>query len=259
MKSVTSADNARFKGLLRLMRSAKERRVSGVSLLDGEHLVESYLQHCGKPQTLVISQSAVGRPAIAHLLQIAGCQEVFLLSDGLFRQLSTVESPTGILAVIDTPRPPIPAQLTGDSVWLEDIQDPGNLGSILRSAAAAGVKTVCLSQHCVHAWSPRVLRAGMGAHFGLMLYEGLDLQQIAMQYKGQVVAMCLREGQSLHGVDLRRDTAFVFGNEGAGLSSQWKSRKSIVAHIPMPGAAESLNVAAAAAICLFEQVRQKNQ
>ena len=257
MKIISSAENAGFKSLLRLMRSAKERRVSGVSLLDGEHLVESYLRCSGTPQSIAISQSASKHPAIMDLLRRADCHEVILLADGLFRQLSTVETPTGILAVIRTPRPDQPLQMSGDSVWLEDIQDPGNLGSILRSVAAAGVKTVCLSRQCVHAWSPRVLRAGMGAHFGLTLYEGQDLRNLAMHYQGQIVAMCLREGSSLYATDLRRDTAFVFGNEGAGLSPQWKSIATMIAHIPMPGTVESLNVAAAAAICLFEQSRQK--
>ena len=259
MKSITSAENPRFKNLLRLMRSAKERRVCGVSLLDGEHLVDSYLQHRGRPQAMVISQSAADQRRTGLLLELAGCRDVTLLADGLFRQLSTVETPTGILAVIQTPRADPPGRLAGDSLWVEDIQDPGNLGSMLRSAAAAGVKTVCLSRHCVHVWSPRVLRAGMGAHFALTLHEGVDLQQMVGQYDGQVVAMCLREGSSLFSVDLCGDTAFVFGNEGAGLGVHWKSPGIRIAHIPMPGAVESLNVAAAAAICLFEQRRQKQQ
>lgn len=259
MKSVTSAENPGFKMLLKLIRSAKERRVSGVSLLDGEHLIDSYLKHCGSPKALVVSQSAAEHPVTSRLLRLAACQDVTCLADGLFRQLSTVETPTGILAIIHTPRQGAPAELAGSSVWLEDIQDPGNLGSILRSAAAAGVQTVCLSRHCVHAWSPRVLRAGMGAHFGLTLYEGVDLQKLALQYQGQIVAMYLREGKPLYDIDLRRDTAFVFGNEGAGLAAQWKSLATIIAHIPMPGVVESLNVAAAAAISLFEQSRQISQ
>ena len=140
---------------------------------------------------------------------------------------------------------------------LEDVQDPGNLGSILRSAAAAGVTEIYLSTGCVHAWSPRVLRAGMGAHFALQIHEGVDLAGLVANYPGKVFAAVRDAARSLYSVDLRGEVALLFGNEGAGLSAGLREAAQSQISIPMPGKAESLNVAAAAAVCLFERVRQR--
>jgi TrmH family RNA methyltransferase len=142
---------------------------------------------------------------------------------------------------------------------LEDIQDPGNIGSILRSAAAAAVSEIYLSSGCVHAWSPRVLRAGMGAHFALQIHEGVDLAGLIERYRGTVVAAVGNAARSLYSVDLRREVALLFGNEGAGLSARLREAAHLRVSIPMPGRVESLNVAAAAAVCLFERVRQRQR
>jgi TrmH family RNA methyltransferase len=141
-------------------------------------------------------------------------------------------------------------------VLLEDLQDPGNLGAILRAAAAAGVRHVLLSKNSVHAWSPRVLRAGMGAHFMLQIHEQVDLLAAAALFDGQVLATSRRALQSVFDADLRGKVAFAFGNEGAGLSQPLKSAAHAEISIPMPGRTESLNVASAVAVCLFERVRQ---
>ena len=139
---------------------------------------------------------------------------------------------------------------------LEDIQDPGNLGSILRSAAAAGVRHAMLSKRCAQAWSPRVLRAAMGAHFVLNIYEFVDLPDAARAFQGTVVATCTRAPRSVYDVDLTSGIALLFGNEGAGLSCELLAAAHEVVAIPMPGRVESLNVAATVAVCLFERVRQ---
>ena len=141
-------------------------------------------------------------------------------------------------------------------IMLEDLQDPGNLGSILRSAAAAGVRHVLLSRNAVHAWSPRVLRAGMGAHFLLHIHEQVDLNAAARAFKGTVIATTGNAPRSLYDVDLRGKVALMFGNEGGGLTPALKAAATMEVSIPMPGKTESLNVAAAAAVCLFERVRQ---
>jgi TrmH family RNA methyltransferase len=139
---------------------------------------------------------------------------------------------------------------------LEDLQDPGNLGSILRSAAAAGVEEVYLSRKCVQAWSPRVLRAGMGAHFAVRIYEDVDLEAFTRSYAGRVFAAAADGGTPFYEAELEGRTALLFGNEGAGLTPGLRDAAHAAISIPMPGAVESLNVAAAAAVCLFERVRQ---
>ncbi len=257
MKRIVSADNPRFKSLLKLTQSSRERKQSGLSVLDGVHLIAAYREHVGMPAELVLSDSGADNAEIQGLLTAMAPLEPVILSEKLFGQLSTVATSTGILAAVKTPRPPALPEKIGACVMLEDIQDPGNLGSILRSAAAAGMEQIFLSTTSVHAWSPRVLRAGMGAHFMLKIYEQCDLAALIAGFAGRVVATSQRGQGTLFGADLAGEVALLFGNEGAGLSPDLLAAAHETVAIPMPGGSESLNIAAAAAICLFERVRQQ--
>jgi TrmH family RNA methyltransferase len=257
MKKIVSADNARFKALLKLAESSRERKKHGLSLLDGVHLVAAYREHVGLPAQIVVSDSGSSSAEVQALLETIAPVETLLLSDALFNQLSTVATSTGILAAVETPRPfAMPAHIDA-CVMLEDIQDPGNLGSVLRSAAAAGIQNVFLSRLSVHAWSPRVLRAGMGAHFMLRIYEQCDLATLVREFKGRVIATSQRSQKAVFSTELTGNVAFIFGNEGAGITPDLMAAAHEIVAIPMPGSAESLNIAAAAAVCLFERVRQQ--
>ena len=256
MKQITSADNAQFKSLLKLTHSSRERRLAGYSLLDGVHLLQAYQAHGGVPEQLIVSRSGAENPEIQTLLQGASKVPALLLNDNLFKELSSVATPTGVIAVIKTPRCEALPNTLETCVMLEDIQDPGNLGSILRSCAAAAVKQIFLSKQAVNAWSPRVLRAGMGAHFGLEIYERTDLIALAKIYPGRVIVARSSAARSVFDSDLTGKVALVFGNEGAGVSHALMACAHEAIAIPMSGATESLNVAAAAAICLFERVRR---
>ena len=256
MKAVSSPGNPRYKALRRLVDSSQERKRSGLSVLDGAHLVAAYLEHAGMPEQVVVSRAGVTNPEIQALLARLGKAEPVVLGDTLFKCLSSVTTPTGILALVKTPRElPVPQDVEA-CVMLEDLQDPGNLGSILRTCAAAGVRHVLLSRGSVHAWSPRVLRAAMGAHFSLSIHEQADLRAVARGFSGRLIATRQRASQTIFDTNLNGRLAFLFGNEGAGLSSGLLQAAHAVVSIPMAGKAESLNVAAAAAICLFERVRQ---
>ena len=256
MKIITSSDNPRFRALLRLAQSARERRTAGKSLLDGVHLVAAYAEHVGCPEELVLSRSGADNPEVMQLVEKLNVPSTVQLTDALFRELSSLAHPVGILGIVATPRVAVPESLEGASVWLHDIQDPGNLGSILRSAAASGIPTVCLSKHSVHAWSPRVLRAGMGAHFAVEIIEGVDFSRMAAAYRGRILATTVSRGTAVYDADLTGDVAILFGNEGAGLPEDITELATETICIPLPGRAESLNVGAAAAVCLFERVRQ---
>ena len=198
MKSVTSRDNAAYKEVSRLVTSAKERKASGRSVLDGAHLVAAYLDSGRRPEAVIVNAAGLADREIAALVERASPPRVTLLSDALFEALSTVDSPTGVLAVVATPegRPaPREAKL---ALLLEDIQDPGNVGTLLRSAAAAGAGHVMLSAGCAFAWSPKVLRAAMGAHFSLEIAEGADLAAWIGAYRGTSIALfeCVRQRTS---------------------------------------------------------------
>ena len=255
-KQISSADNPYFKSVLKLAQSSRERRRAGCSLLDGVHLLQAYQLHCGAPHQVIVSRSGAANPEIQTLLQSLAGITPWQLNDGLFKELSSVATPTGVIAVIKTPRrESVPDKLEA-CVMLEDMQDPGNLGSILRSCAAAAVKQIFLSKQSVNAWSPRVLRAAMGAHFGLEIYERIDLIALACAFPGRVLAAQQAATVSVFDSDLSGRVALVFGNEGAGVSHALMQCAHGAMAIPMSTGTESLNVAAAAAVCLFERVRQ---
>lgn len=256
MRRINSRDNAQYKALRRLAESSRERKNAGLSLLDGPHLVAAYGAHVGVPEQLVLSASGLDKPEIRALVDRVGGSDLVVLSDALFKDISPVVSPTGVVAVVKTPRSrSLPGRLE-TCVMLEDVRDPGNLGSILRTAAAAGIKQVFLSASSVHAWSPRVLRAAMGAHFMLQVYEQVDLAAAIDAFPGTPVAASATASRSLFDTDLSGPVALIFGNEGGGLSAALRTKARVEVAIPMPGRTESLNVAAAVAVCLYERVRQ---
>jgi RNA methyltransferase, TrmH family len=247
---IASRDNPRYKQLLRLAGSSQARKREGLSLLDGVHLVAAYLERVGAPVLLAVSESGAAHPEVAALLRSAG-GEVLQLSDTLFGAISQVEHGVGVVAAVATPHPALPARIEGDCLLIEHLQDPGNLGSLLRSAAAAGVSRVLLSEKTVYAWSPKVLRAGQGAHFALTIHEGVDLAAALPRLAAPLLATSSHAALSLFDADLTRPVAWMFGNEGAGVSAMMLEQARTRVAIPMPGQAESINVAAAGAICMF--------
>lgn len=257
MKSIASRENAAYKAAAKLVASGAERRRSGVSVLDGAHLLEAFLDSGRAADEVMVNGAGLADPRIASLLRRAAPAPVTLYSDALFKSLSTVDSPTGVIALVRTPQGKgVPADATL-ALLLEDIQDPGNVGTLLRSAAAAGAGHVLLSPQCAFAWSPKVLRAAMGAHFALNIVEGSDLAGFVELYEGTSVALAARGEASLYDLDMTRPVAILVGNEGAGLSAGLLAAATVRARIPMPGRVESLNAATAGSIGLFEAVRQR--
>ena len=259
MKSIRSSDNPFFKELVKLAGSARLRSKADQTLLDGAHLLAAYLDAGMLPQHILLNEHALQDAEIAALLERAGDVPITQLDDKLFARLSELKTSTGILALIDIPQPVMPVGQSHFALLLEDIQDPGNLGSMLRAAAAAGCDAVFLSSGCADAWSPKVLRAAMGGHFALHIHEQQDLLSVTKAFSGMLLATSLQAARSLYDCDLRGNVAFLIGNEGAGLSASLLNLATQKIAIPMPGKVESLNAAAAAAICLFEVVRQRHQ
>lgn len=255
-KHIQSRDNPQFKALLKLSNSARERRAQHAALLDGPHLIEAFAAANGRVQTLIASESGLARAEIARLFDDTDADGKVVLSDRLFQDIASVVTPTGILALIPTPRYEGMPPLDRNCILLDGIQDAGNVGSILRSAAAAGIRHVFLSRGCAFAWSAKVLRAGMGAHFQLSLYEHVPLVDVAAQFTGRVVVADSHAQQTLYEADLSGPVAWIFGNEGAGVSEQLAKAANMRIRIPTSAATESLNVAAAAAVCMFEQMRR---
>lgn len=257
MKAITSRDNPAYKAMHRLVSKSSERKATGMSVLDGAHLLAAFLDSGRTPEEVVVDRAGAEDPEVAELVRRSAPAPVMQLSDALFKSLSTVDSPTGVIASVRTPQPgavPADAPLV---LLLENIQDPGNVGTLLRSAAAAGAGHVLLSPQCAFAWSPKVLRAAMGAHFALNILEGADLVAFVERYKGTAIALMGREGTSLYDLDLRGPCAFVIGNEGAGITADLAQGAKVRAMIPTTRQVESLNAGIAGSVALFECMRQR--
>lgn len=259
MKLITSRENPLVRQLHALATSARDRRKSGESLLDGAHLISAALDAGWPLKSLIVSQDAAARAEIVALLARAPSQvSRTQLPAALFSQVSPVETPSGILALIDVPPADVWNPAADTVVVLDGVQDPGNIGTILRTAAAAGVADVLLTAGCAQAWSPKVLRAGMGAHFALRIREHADVLALLADFPGPRLATALGpRARNLYQWELDRPVAWMFGAEGQGLSGSLLAAADGLVVIPMAAGIESLNVGAAAAICLFEQRRQR--
>ena len=255
MSVLRSRDNPRVRHWRRLMRDARARRSERRAIIEGAHLVAAYLNQGGRPRALLLSEDGSQRSEIALLARRAAVEPV-LLSNSLFRSIADTEAPAGIAAEIDLRDSGLRLQDSSCCVLLDGIQDSGNVGTILRNAAAFGVRDVVLSKGCADPWSPRTLRAGMGGHFALRLLEAEDLLAATERFGGKVICSVARGGTPIHELDLSGRLAWIFGSEGQGVSEALAARATCRATIPMAAGAESLNVAAAAAICLYETRRQ---
>ncbi|MDD2832581.1 MAG: RNA methyltransferase [Methylotenera sp.] len=256
-KHITSRDNPVFKYYKKLSENARERRSEAKTLLDGVHLIEAYVAAFGEPEVLIIPEGKSSVEA-TRLIQSLEHIATVMLPTLMFAEITPVTSSTGVLALVNIPEISVP-EAPSFALMLEDIQDPGNLGSMLRTAAAAGVEVVYLSMGCTDAWSPKALRGGQGAQFVMPIIERADLINALRAFHGASYATAMT-GESIYAQDLSTPAAFVVGNEGAGLRMETIAACSKHVTIPMAktalGSVESLNAGAAAAICLFERVRQ---
>ncbi|AIL32645.1 TrmH family RNA methyltransferase [Basilea psittacipulmonis] len=245
MNFITSKENHLFK---RWKKLPKEQ-----VLLEGEHLCQSWLSTYGKPKATLISEHAVGKYARY------GHQDgqTFILADRLFNQLSSVPSPQGVMYWVDIPIENTQEVLEENALLLDRIQDPGNLGTILRNAAAAGVRLVYLSSGCANPWSDKVLRSAQGAHFVLKILTQQNLSQVIQHKKIPIFATTLsKTAKNLYTFNIPPSCAWLMGNEGSGIEKTLLDLVDDSIFIPQDSCVESLNVGVASALVLFEQRRQ---
>lgn len=246
---ISSRHNPLVARVRRLAQDSGAYRRAGEVWLEGEHLCGA-LRARGRPalQSLVAES---GWASDAALRDLAGwAPQVNVVADAVFAALSGLESPARIGFLVAAPAAAALAPRAA-TVVLDRLQDAGNVGSLLRSAAALGVAQVLALKGTAALWSPKVLRAGQGAHFALALAEGLDEAALdALQVP--LVATSPHAGTTLRDAALPRPCAWVFGHEGQGVAPSLAARCALTVRIPQPGGEESLNVAAAAAICLYE-------
>ncbi len=253
LKAIASRDNPLLVRLRKLAGDPGAYRKLGEVSLEGEHLCSAWVERGGQVPQAVITEGGWAQPLLRRLAETA--DQVAVVAPALMAGISSLETPPPLLFVVPWAGgvEVDPRQAT---VVLDRLQDAGNVGAVLRSAAAFGVGQVVALKGTAGLWSPKVLRAGMGAHFGLRLVEGADEAQVAA-LTVPLIATSSHASQAIHQVALPWPCAWVMGHEGQGVSEGLMARCALALRIPQPGGEESLNVAAAAAVCLYESARQR--
>jgi len=258
MKAISSPANPAFKGWLRLAMQPREARAQGRALAEGLHLAQAALDASIAVEAVLLRQGARGaeveRLAAAALAAGAVGYE---LASTLYDRISPVEHGSGLILVVAVPQYPLPAKARRDMLYLDGVQDPGNVGTLLRTAAAAGIGDVLASPATAALWAPKTLRAGQGAQFRLRLHEQVAAESLPAVLAGSWIGADARGGEWLWTAALPTGPAgWIFGGEGQGLSESARAVCRRLVSIPMDTMVESLNVAAAAAVCLFERRRR---
>jgi TrmH family RNA methyltransferase len=259
MVHIQSADNPLVRRLRRLADSPRAGREAQRSIAEGVHLVEGALAARVPITAVVIGETAIPQArALAERAADAAGLRVVELARLLYDSISPVEHGAGVLVEIAITRPSLPQALNADVVYLDGVQDPGNAGTLLRTAAAAGVRYVAASTGTAFLWAPKVLRAAMGAHFAVSIFEDVSPEALVAAFRGERLAADAVDGEPLFTAAWGAGpTVWMFGSEGRGLSRAASVLAQRRLRIPVDAAVESLNVAAAAAVCLFEQRRRR--
>jgi TrmH family RNA methyltransferase len=250
---LSARDNPLLVRIRKLVATPAAYRRAGQVWLEGEHLLLAALARGLVLDTVVLPESRADDASLSALHRDA--TRIAIVTDAAWRELCALDSPPGIGALM-----PWTAAANWDpaacSVVLDRVQDAGNVGSILRSAAALGVSQVIALAGTAALWSPKLLRAAMGAHFGLTLVESASVADLAA-LRVPLLATSSHTGTALHQARLPQPQAWIFSHEGQGIGADLLARCAMTVSIPQPGGEESLNVAAAAAICLYEALRQR--
>lgn len=260
MKAISSAANPAFKAWLRLAMHPRSARQQRRALAEGLHLAQAALAAGARIESVLLRQRPPGGQVqrLAERAVAAGAAG-YELPAALFDRISPVEHGAGLILVVEVPKFAEPVAARHDLVYLDGIQDPGNAGTLLRTAAAAGIGTVLASPTTAALWAPKTLRAAQGAHFRLRLHEQVAADALPRMLAGPWIGADARDGEPLWAVPLAETSlGWIFGAEGAGLSAEARAVSRRFVSIPLDAAAESLNVAAAAAICLFERRRRRS-
>ena len=252
---ITSNQNAKLKLARSLMGRSRERRAAGAFVAEGVRLVEEALSAGWPIRFVLYTEGLSGRGLeLITRLESQGC-EVEQVSEVLLNSVSETETSQGLLAVLDYSPLSLPQPLNF-ALIADSIRDPGNLGTLLRTAAAAGVQGVFLSPETTDAFAPKVLRAGMGAHFRLPILT-LSWEEIQMATRSLKIYLADMLGSPCWQTDFCLPLALIVGGEAEGATEEARQLSDGIISIPMPGKTESLNAGVAGAVLMFEVVRQR--
>ncbi|MBT5166404.1 MAG: RNA methyltransferase [Nitrosomonadales bacterium] len=253
-KSIDSKHNISYKYFKKVASKKKFRKEQNKTMLIGPHIIKTFLDAKKEIECLIKDEHSQSQE-IDEITKVNTKIDIFTLKHRLFLELSDLKSSNGLIALVKIPSEPNAEIQKGLNLFIDGIQDPGNLGSILRTAEAAGVNSIYLSKKTAELWSPKTLRGSQGAQVNLECHENHDLLMLCEQIKLPIYSLSLC-GESLYKEDIPEDLFLVLGNEGRGIDKKIISKSTKSISIPMHGSVESLNVAAAAGIFIYEHFRK---
>ncbi len=254
--SVTSDKNQTVKLAKALLTQTRQRKKQGQTVLEGAHLIDAALRSDYPFEQILLAESAATHAEVQQILtRLPTYTTVLILSDTLYQSIRSLGTGIDIMAIINIPTPNLP-MINSDCLILNDVQDSGNVGTLLRTAAAIGIETVLCTSATAQAWSPKTLRAGMGAQFALSIYEGLSVQDILAHVQTPLFATSSHTDTVIYQHDLKKPIAWIMGHEGQGVCDELMQCATPIA-LPQPNGQESLNVAIAGSLCLYETLRQR--
>ena len=259
MELITSDKNPTVKLVNALINQSRQRKKHAQTVLEGSHLIDAALRSNTPLAQVLVAESAYNHPEVRQLLSLMpAAMPITTLSDKLYRSISSLGNGIDIMAIINTPCPTLDdvKEINSDCLILNDVQDSGNVGTLLRTAAAVGISTVLCTRATAQTWSPKTLRAGMGAQFSLQIYEGVSIEDILAKVRVPLLATSSHTDTLIYQQDLTTAVAWVLGHEGQGVCDELMQTATPIA-LPQPNGQESLNVAIAGALCLYETLRQR--
>lgn len=254
---ITSDKNTTVKLVKALLGQARQRNKHGQTVIEGVHLIDAALRSDYPFVQILLSESARSHPEVQQILtRLPTYTPILTLSDALYESVRSLGTGIDIMAVIKIPTPNL-SMMADDCLILNDVQDSGNVGTLLRTAAAVGIHNILCTSATAQAWSPKTLRAGMGAQFALTIFEGLSVQDILDNVQTPLFATSSHTDTVIYQHDLRQPIAWIMGHEGQGVCDELMQCATPIA-LPQPNGQESLNVAIAGSLCLYETLRQRN-
>ncbi len=254
---ITSDKNQTVKLAKALLTQARLRKKYGQTILEGTHLIDAALRSDYPFIQILVAQSAITHPEVQQILsRLTTDISVLTLSDSLYKNIRSLGAGIDVMAIIKISEPTLPV-ITDDCLILNDVQDSGNVGTLLRTAAAVGINNILCTSATAQAWSPKTLRAGMGAQFALTIYEGLSITDILAKVETPLFATSSHTDTLIYQHDLRAPIAWIMGHEGQGVCDELMQCATPIA-LPQPNGQESLNVSIAGALCLYETLRQRS-
>lgn len=258
MIEITSKNNQAYKAIQKLT-SKKYRDREGSYLIEGENLIQEAINNDATIEAVFIRDDKANDFDLGEELE----EVTYIVSGGLFDDLAQTETSQGILAKVKKPNLSLsslsPDSIPGNIVVLDSLQDPGNIGTIIRTADAAGYSLIITVKGTCDAFSPKVVRSAAGSLFRIPIVKADSDEELLnfLNKSGKRIVSTVLDGDvDYYDANLKRDIAFIVGNEGNGIRDELKEKTDVKVKIPMKGKTESLNAAVAAAIIMYESVRK---